>query len=139
MAEKYVLWKGLLKAGEELTAWQEFFVKYSDRILYGTDTNSLKKNNVEIHRLVREAISHDKTEFEITCYNTQRIKGLSLDEKTLQKICFDNFYAVLGEPKEVNTQLLVQYARRLQKDINLFEEDRISTMTNWLDRFFNQY
>ena len=28
MAEKYVLWKGLLKAGEELTAWQEFFVKF---------------------------------------------------------------------------------------------------------------
>ena len=28
MAEYYQLWKGLMKAGEDLTGWQEFFVKF---------------------------------------------------------------------------------------------------------------
>ena len=28
MAEYYTLWKGLMKSGEELSAWQEFFVKF---------------------------------------------------------------------------------------------------------------
>lgn len=123
---------------KDIDAWKAFFVKYSDRIFYGTDTNSLKNNNVEIHRLIREAISHDKSEFEIKCYQTQKIRGLDLDDETKQKICFDNFYLLLGEPKEVNTTLMCEHGKRIMQDINLFGEDKIDAMKNWLEEFFRR-
>lgn len=83
-------WEMYVGFTKRVDDWHDFFTKYSGRILYGTDSNSSKSNNPEIHQLVRLGISHDSSEFEMPIWK-HTIRGLYLDDETRQKICYDNY------------------------------------------------
>jgi len=95
---------------QRIDDWRRFFVKYADRIHYGTDTyNMVKYDNLEDygrhgieHRinLVRRAL--EKAEpFEDKNYGT--ILPLNLDDDTLTKIYRTNFIKKYGEePRDVS-------------------------------------
>lgn len=83
---------------DNLPGWHDFFTKYSNRILFGTDTNTYKDFNKEIHELVYTFLTHDDTEFRMPCYGNWTIRGLGLDAKTVENICY-NSYASFVSPE----------------------------------------
>ena len=93
-------WEMFLNFSKDIERWHCFFEKYSDRILFGTDSNDRKKERVnkELNALVLAAISRDHNEFEIPCYGKiLKIKGLGLRHETVKKICADNYFKFVGE------------------------------------------
>jgi len=97
--------------------WRKFFVKYADRIDYGTDTyNMLLSDNLEDygkhyiqHRinLVRRTLEYSEP-FEDSSYGT--IIPLNLDDVTLSKIYRENFITKYGEVRDVCDASASEYA-----------------------------
>lgn len=125
-------WEMFLGFSKDIDAWQSFFEKYSDRILFGTDCNDTKDFNPEIYELVRMAISHDKTEFKMPCYRDYMIKGLDLSKETLDKITFDNYMNFVGESKCVDTKALLASAHRVLSDIQDEQEEKLVSAASWI-------
>ncbi|MBQ4328055.1 MAG: amidohydrolase family protein [Clostridia bacterium] len=118
-------WEMYLGFSKDIDAWQAFFEKYSDRILYGTDCNNYKDINPQIHQLVRMGISHDKTEFIMPAYRALPIKGLDLSEETLDKIIHKNYVKFVGEPKPVDMATVCAAAHRVITDIGDSEDEAL--------------
>ena len=116
-------WEMFLGFSKDIDAWQAFFEKYADRILFGTDCNDIKDFNPQIYQLVRMAISHDKTEFKMPAYRDYYIKGLDLSEAALAKITYQNYVRFVGEPKKVDRGALLLAAKRLLVDIEHSENE----------------
>lgn len=110
-------WEMYLGFSKKIDEWQRFFEVYSDRIMFGTDSNDNKSSNTQLHDLVLLAITHDKSEFEMPVWK-HNIKGLDLSESTVQKICYDNYINFVGEtPKTVNTAYMHEIAEKVFLDI----------------------
>lgn len=93
--------------------WREFFIKYSDRILFGTDTNSVKNFNAEINELVLRALT-EKGEFVMPCYRSVKIRGLDLPADALENICYNNYVRFTGDKTaEVNRKELYESCEKL--------------------------
>jgi len=91
-------WEMFLGFSKDILWWHDFFEKYSNRILFGTDSNNRKaeKTNRELYALVLAALTHDASEFEMPCYGTRiKIKGLALCPETVEKICAGNYFRFL--------------------------------------------
>lgn len=117
-------WEMYLGFSKDIDAWQAFFEKYSDRIIYGTDCNDEKTINPQIHQLVRMGISHDKTEFNLPAYRTNlQMKGLDLSENTIDKIIHRNYKKFVGEPKPVDMVAVRGAALRVLSDIEGLEDE----------------
>lgn len=125
-------WEMYLGFSKDIDAWQAFFEKYSDRIIYGTDCNNYKDINPQIHQLVRMGISHDKTEFIMPAYRALPIKGLDLSEETLDKIIHKNYDRFVGEPKPVDMSAVCAAAHRVILDIGESEEEALVKARNTL-------
>lgn len=89
--------------------YREFFVKYADRILFGTDTSF---NGTEMQRFtqrsdaVRDFVTTDDTVTVIV----ETCSGLKLPEDAAQKILYQNFEAAAGaRPKKANKEALQRY------------------------------
>ena len=118
-------WEMFLGFSKDIDAWQAFFEKYSDRILYGTDSNNYKDINPQIHQLVRMGISHDKTEFIMPAYRALPIKGLDLSEETLDKIIHKNYDRFVGAPKPVDMTAVCAAVHRVILDIGESEDEAL--------------
>ncbi len=125
-------WEMYLGFSKDIDAWQAFFEKYSDRIIYGTDCNNNKDINPQIHQLVRMGISRDKTEFIMPAYRALPIKGLDLSEETLDKIIHKNYDRFVGEPKPVDMSAVCAAAHRVILDIGDSEEEALAKAKNTL-------
>ena len=110
-------WEMYVGFSKDITAWQEFFKKYADRILFGTDSDNEKKTNAEIHLLVKMALTHDESEFMMPCYREELIRGLNMPSDVLDKIFYKNFERFFGEPKAVNHGTLIRCAARVRDDM----------------------
>lgn len=104
--EMYV---GFAKHYEE---WRAFFERYSDRIYYGTDTCGfpIKKT---IHETVRYAIGGEAKEIDIPNATFARMKGFDLSREAQENICYRNYQRTIGEPKPVDTALLLEEAQNM--------------------------
>ena len=110
---------------ERIEEWREFFVKYSDRILFGTDTNTFKDFNKEIHELVYLFLTHDHTKFEMPCYGNFMIRGLGLDADIVEKICYHNYHEFVGnEVKPVDLEGFYESAAYILEDMRTNTEDK---------------
>lgn len=116
-------WEMFLGFTKNYDAAREFFIKYADRIFYGTDTNNSKRHNAEIHLLVRMALERDD-EFMMPTYSERIIKGLNLPEEVLNKIYRENYDRLIGTPREVRRDLVEKYRERMLKDLEGSEEER---------------
>jgi predicted TIM-barrel fold metal-dependent hydrolase len=124
-------WEMYLGFSKDIDRWQGIFEKHSTRILFGTDSNSKKGFNEAIHNLVYEALTHDKTEFNMPCYGGHIIKGLDLSERALKNICYNNYIDFVGsETRPVDMKALYETAERVLCDIRGMEEHKKSA--EWL-------
>lgn len=90
--------------------WHDFFVKYQDRILFGTDNlcGDSAKN-------IKEARMFLKTDKEFWCpFWGFNVRGIYLDNVTLEKIYFNNFIRYAGKaPRKLNMELVGDESERI--------------------------
>lgn len=89
----------------KIEAWREFFVKYQDRILFGTDIFGGEKVETALTKawLVREFLETEQ--------------GLSLPRHVLEKIYCGNFYRIVGSrPRKLQIDLAIEECNRLAKE-----------------------
>ena len=137
-------WQMFLDFTKDIDAWREFFIEYSDRILFGTDAGDGKSVNAELVADVKSALTHDRTDFvsfkyygHLTDEGEIRIKGLELPDDVVRKICYENFIDLVGEePKPVNLSLLRREAERMLSDISPDPDSRDSR--EWLEELLNR-
>lgn len=111
---------------KEPEAWREFFLKYQDRIIFGTDNMNLYDPvDVENARIVnnfeQEFISTNK---DIPAWD-KKIKGIGLPADVQRKIFRDNFMNFAGEePKAINLAAAISYLEERLADAKLHLTDR---------------
>ena len=116
-------WEMYVNFSKDIEAWHDFFEKYSDRILFGTDSGDYKDNAAELNRLVYSAISHDNSEFPMPAFPGKVIRGLGLSEEAVENICYNNYARYTGaEAVSVNKQKLRECAERIIADIKGIEQ-----------------
>ena len=100
--------------------YREFFIKYSDRISFGTDTFFPDKTDT----LFNNVIKFLSTDEDVSIHGTPA-KGLNLPEAVCQNILHDNFVRrVSAAPKAVDPKALKRYINKYRgwiKDKALFE------------------
>lgn len=85
--------------------WREFFIKYQDRILFGTDIFGGERIETALTkmRLVREFLETDQ--------------GLNLPQYVLEKIYYGNFCRIAGfKPRKLQIDLAIEECERLAKE-----------------------
>jgi hypothetical protein len=93
---------------EDPEKWRDFFIKYQDRILFGSD-NGLDESLVYINVTRRFLETFD----EFQCRDL-KIKGIGLEENILEKIYHINFERQTGTiPAKINKGLLLDEAARI--------------------------
>lgn len=99
--------------------WHDFFTKYSGRIMFGTDSNTIKTCNVQLEKLVYRKLTEKNELFTQNCYGKDFvIRGLELSDDVVNRICYENYFKRLGEsPAKVNTDKFYEYCERILHDI----------------------
>ena len=87
---------------------KDFFTKYSDRILFGTDSNDndYQEGNWDIGQQVFDFLTTDK---DLDAWGYQ-FKGIQLDNASADKILYKNFLKRVSQtPKPINAPALIAY------------------------------
>ena len=109
-------WEMFLGFSRDIEGWRGFFEKYAHRIFFGTDSNNTKRFCAELNLMVRMATA-ERGEFILPAYRVEKVHGLGLDEKTLDKIYRENYARFVGKPKPVNEEQFKIAATRLLSDL----------------------
>ena len=109
---------------DNLSRWQEFFRRYSHRILFGTDCNTIKRCNTELELLVYRKLTETGI-FTQHCYGKDfTVQGLALPEEVVHRICWQNYRDFVGStPKPVNLDLFRRCCQRILRDLETAPED----------------
>lgn len=98
--------------------WHDFFVKYQDRIIFGTDdAYSQMDRFIFALRSFLETdgkfqFAHTKGEWSYDC------EGIKLGREALEKIYAGNFQRYAGKaPRELNFKLLLEETRRIREKV----------------------
>ena len=128
-------WEMYVGFSTKIDAWHDFFEKYADRIMYGTDSNTYKgDDNALIHELVRQAITHDNTEFTAPAFGGPIIKGLDLSQSAINKICMTNYDKFVGDITPVNMGEVLNRAEKMLADLKNGEDfEEKDRCINWLN------
>ena len=92
--------------------FKDFFAKYQDRIIFGTDMDFTPhlEAGVWLCDRVYRFLATDEI---ISSFDDHMIKGLKLDTEIVQKITSDNLLNKLGrKPKEINKDALKRYINK---------------------------
>jgi len=130
-------WEMFLGFSKDIPAWREFIKRYRTRIFFGTDCNSRKNFNAEIIELVSEALTHDEGEFKMPCYGGHTIRGLGLDEETVDFICRKNYDAMLPEVKPVDRAAMLADAKHMLAVLEGIE--KYEPECEWLRALIREY
>ncbi|RLI12348.1 hypothetical protein DRO35_03305 [Candidatus Bathyarchaeota archaeon] len=101
--------------------WREFFIKYQDRIIFGTDIATWQTLQEALDRiwLIRNFLESDEEFFTpdtadmlLTRYKEPFV-GLKLPDGVLRKIYHDNFKRLWGEkPRDLNIDMMMKHLER---------------------------
>jgi len=100
--------------------WRDFFIKYQDRIFFGTDISTWQTVEEAIDRiwLVRNFLESDdkfhtpETADELLTRYKAPFLGLDLPPRALRKIYSENFQRLWGsKPRKVNTEVAISTLR----------------------------
>lgn len=104
-------WEMYAAFGRDPVFWREFFVKYADRIGFGTDSGDESAGDPGIPDIVYRFLT---TEEEQEIWGI-RFGGIALDDGTLEKILRGNFIRRVGKtPKPVNREALMRYIAKVR-------------------------
>lgn len=111
----------------DIEKWREFFIKYQDRFIFGTDSGNNAEDKItdDLYEFLYVALESDSTPKDLFCYTPVTQRGLNLPEEVLDKIRNLNFKKLVGAPKKVNRKKLVEmaeYAKDKSKDGEQFKE-----------------
>ena len=118
--------------------WHDFFEKYSDRIIFGTDDhdNRAAYRHKNIGRSVCTILEHERGAFELSTFEGRRVAGLGLSDGTLDKICRENFLRYVGKsPATVTPDVIASLAERMLWDIRDVAAEEKSAV--WLRNILN--
>lgn len=101
--------------------WHDFFMKYQNRIMLGTDNGGLSANGMTP---MSEKIAYAKNNVANICRFLEtsdefegygfKIKGIALQEGAVDKICYGNFQAMTGfMPRMVDVPQVLDYTKEL--------------------------
>ena len=99
---------------KDVEGWREFFIKYQDRIMFGSDADDRRDQKTidEIYNVVETSLTAEDKEMTLECYeNEWNIRGLHLPKEVTEKIFCTNFSKFMGGKRnEVNNELLIKMA-----------------------------
>lgn len=116
--------------------WREFFTKYSDRILYGTDTYNWKPDDRTYEDQYGHAVNLiraflEKSEPFFDDWTKKELKHpFNLPDDVLDKIYYTNFIRLYGEnPRTLNKALIKDACQKAEKyDIDEIGKHNIKTI-----------
>jgi predicted TIM-barrel fold metal-dependent hydrolase len=94
--------------------WREFFIKYQERIIFGTDVCDPEseedlQNMIKTVKITRMFLESDK-EYQVW---DLKLKGIGLEKEVLEKIYYKNFFKyVKDEPKKLNMEAAIEECKR---------------------------
>jgi len=97
--------------------WRNFFIKFRDKIIFGTDILNIRKYEESKSRvkILKNFFETEERAFAEWGLNKGEIHGIGLDKDTLGNIYRNNFERIVGiKPKPVNINIVVKYAEKLQ-------------------------
>ena len=104
---------------------REFFIKYADRLIFGTDVNDTilsdtKGYHSRLYGMAIGMINGDP----IPDFREGGYKSLILPEEVANKILYENSKKLLGEnPKPVNKTAVIREISEIEKEISSLSED----------------
>ena len=111
--------------------FKEFFAKYADRIIFGTDMDFTPHLEAGIW-LCDRVYRYMATDDTISSFSDHMLKGLKLPESTVQKIFSDNLVGKLGSaPKPINKEALRRYIAKYR---HLIEDKELDKYIDQLSR-----
>ena len=97
--------------------WRDFFIRYQDRILYGTDINNgmtLEQAVNHANRIRRFLETEDPLRWGTYPGRREPLIGLKLPDHVTRKIYFENFERIVGEkPKPLDLEEAIKECERL--------------------------
>lgn len=115
----------------EPEAWREFFLRYSDRILFGTDNcNRASREDREIGDTINQMERRFLTEAERFPLWDGEIQGLGLPETVCRRIVWDNFRRfAAGQPRLLQREQALAYLEeRLEESAYRLSRQERETM-----------
>ena len=110
-------WEMFLGFSKDISFWRDFFIEYSDRLMFGTDSCTDKDNNAQLYDMVIAALTHSADEFPMPAYHNPIIRGLDLPSDIVEKICYKNYTSFVGEtPASVDRMMLTDAVRKMKND-----------------------
>ncbi len=113
---------------EKPNEWKNFFIKYSNRILYGTDIYNWHKEDFTVEERYSHAVNLERSFLEKKAAFTDKWTGRTLDypfgfdNDILDKIYYDNFIRLFGkEPRPLNKELIVSETENALRKYELNE------------------
>ena len=107
--------------------YKEFFNKYSERLIFGTDRSYLCDESYAdwLFNVVTTFLGTDK---EVVSFDNKTLKGLGLSQDKIDNIFFANFERRVGKkPKPINKKKLIAYSK-----------DNLMVFTSWFLHNYHQ-
>jgi predicted TIM-barrel fold metal-dependent hydrolase len=125
--------------------WHDFFMKYQDRIIFGTD-NGWGTETPHEHKVIEAEEKVDWMRRFLETGDTfvnawgMKITGIALKKEALEKIYATNYLRFVGnKPKEVNLGLACEYSNEMKERFSRFiVEDRRTKQLNEVYRKFTE-
>lgn len=124
--------------------WKEFFNKYSDRILYGTDIYNWKQENLTVEEKYSHAVNLERSFLEkskpfVDKWTSRRFDNpFGFEENVLDKIYNENFIRLFGEkPRALDKELIVRESKKVLQNhqLNELETENINKI---IEAFSNE-
>lgn len=106
--------------------WKEFFIKYADRILYGTDIYNWHQENLTVEDKYSHAVNLERSyleksePFKDKWTKREFDTPFGLSDDILDKIYHDNFIRLFGdEPRPLDKELIVSECKKAMEKYDL--------------------
>lgn len=121
--------------GLDVEKTRKFFIKYADRLYYGTDVNDT--DMINYHSKLYDLVSTALSSAEGFAWSNRNCAGLGLPEDVRDKICSGNFLKLLGQtPKPLDIAKIKKEIVRLEAQKELLSEDDLQALES-IKTYFN--
>jgi predicted TIM-barrel fold metal-dependent hydrolase len=130
-------WEIYAEFAKDKDKWHDFFEKYADRLMFGTDSSdrSSEQSIKNLHDTVYLGLTRDD-EFTMPVNDKYMMVGLGVSDSALERICYKNYVRYFGENvAPVDEDMLHYCAERMRSEISDDKEQAASAA--WLNGFLS--